>query len=36
VDKLRDQKATLAEDDYYRQLEPIMLELAKIAAQAAQ
>ena len=36
VEKLRDQKATLAEDEYYRQLEPIMVELAKIATQAGQ
>ncbi len=33
VAKLRDSKAKLNEDDYYRQLEPLMLELAKISTQ---
>jgi hypothetical protein len=32
VGKLRDQKAKLDEDEYYRQLEPMLVELAKISA----
>lgn len=36
VEKLRDQKTKLDEDDYYRQLEPMLLELAKISAQGSQ
>jgi hypothetical protein len=36
VEKLRDQKATMDEDEYYRQLEPLMVELAKISVQATQ
>jgi hypothetical protein len=35
VAKLRDSKAKLKEDDYYGQLEPLMLELAKISTQGA-
>jgi hypothetical protein len=30
IAKLRDQKAKLNEDDYYRQLEILLLELAKL------
>ena len=36
VEKLRDQKEKMNEDDYYRQLEPMMVELAKISAPGAQ
>ena len=36
VGKLRDQKSTMNEDDYYRQLEPILTELAKISTQKEQ
>jgi hypothetical protein len=36
VAKLRDQKSTLNEDEYYRQLEPLMVELAKISTQGGQ
>jgi hypothetical protein len=35
VEKLRDQKAKMNEDDYYQQLEPIMVELAKISVQGS-
>jgi len=35
VAKLRDGKAKANEDDYYRQLEPLLLELAKISGQSA-
>jgi hypothetical protein len=35
VAKLRDGKAKLGEDDYYSQLEPLLLELAKSSAQTA-
>ncbi len=30
IDQLRTQKATLAEDDYYGKLEPVLLELARL------
>ena len=33
VSRLRDKKDKLAEDDYYRQLEAVLLELAKVSAQ---
>ena len=33
VGKLRDQKAKLGEDEYYKQLEPMLVELAKISTQ---
>jgi hypothetical protein len=36
VERLRDQKAKMDEDEYYRQLEPMMVELAKISAQGTQ
>lgn len=36
VGKLRDQKATFGESEYYRRLEPLMVELAKISAQGGQ
>ena len=36
VESLREQKAKLAEDDYYRQLETLMLELAKVYAPGAE
>ena len=35
VEKLRDRKAKLDEEDYYRQLEPMLVELAKIAEQGS-
>jgi hypothetical protein len=35
VSKLRDRKGKLSEDDYYRQLEPLVLELAKLQNPAA-
>jgi hypothetical protein len=35
VEKLRDQKSTLNEDEYYRRLEPLMVELAKISVQGS-
>jgi hypothetical protein len=33
VENLRDRKEKMNEDDYYRQLEPMMVELAKISVQ---
>jgi hypothetical protein len=36
VEKLRDRKAKMDEDEYYRQLETMMVELAKISAQGTQ
>jgi hypothetical protein len=36
VEKLRDQKNGMNEDDYYRQLEPVLVELAKISMQSRQ
>ena len=33
VGQLRDKKSTMNEDDYYRQLEPMLTELAKISTQ---
>jgi hypothetical protein len=36
VEKLRDQKSKMDEDEYYRQLEPMMVELAKISVQSSQ
>ena len=35
VGKLRDHKETLGEEEYYRQLEPVLVELAKISTQGA-
>lgn len=36
VEKLRDQKSTINEDEYYRRLETMMVELAKISVQNGQ